>query len=74
MGSPPQGTSLCRWPEDGWDAIAKAGRVFNTLLAKDVWGRPVLLFKNAYALEQVQNSETGEKLGYLSPYALPPEF
>jgi peptide chain release factor 3 len=41
-------------------------------VAKDAWGRPVLLFRNEFALQQVL-AEQGAKLGELSPFALPPD-
>lgn len=47
-------------------------RLFNTTTVKDQWGRPVLLFRNAFALQQVEADAAG-KLGELSPYAQPPE-
>lgn len=56
----------------GWEAVERAGRLFNAIAVKDVYGRPVLLFKNEYALQQVLG-EAGAKLGELSPYALPPD-
>ena len=61
----------CRWVEGGWPALESAGRLFNTTTAKDQWGRPVLLFRNAFALQQVVENAKG--LGKLSPYALPPQ-
>jgi peptide chain release factor 3 len=45
---------------------------FDMQVVKDAYNRPVLLFKNEYAFKQVV-AEQGEKLGELSPYALPPE-
>jgi peptide chain release factor 3 len=44
--------------------------MFNTTAVKDMYGRPVLLFKNEYALNQVM-AEHADQLGELSPYALP---
>ncbi len=41
----PLGYSVARWVVDGWNALEKAGRLFNTLVVKDNWNRPVLLFK-----------------------------
>jgi peptide chain release factor 3 len=46
--------------------------MFNTTTVRDKWGRPVLLFRNAFALSQVE-VEVSDKLGPLSPYALPPD-
>lgn len=63
---------IARWVPGGWPAVEAAGRLFNTTTVKDKWGRPVLLFRNAFALSQVE-AEAGPKLGPLSPYALPPD-
>ncbi len=52
--------------------MTAAGRLFNTTVAKDMYGRPVLLFRNEFALNQVM-ADAGERLGPLSPYALPPD-
>ena len=46
--------SLARWVEGGWEALEKAGRLFNTITVKDNWGRPVLLFKNQWNLQQIR--------------------
>jgi hypothetical protein len=64
--------AIARWVIGGWPSVEAAGRLFNTLTVKDKWGRPVLLFKNAFALQQVE-AEAGGKLGALSPFALPPD-
>ncbi len=64
--------TMARWVKGGWEAVKAAGRMFNTTAVKDSWGRPVLLFRNAFALQQVQGDQ-GDQLGELSPYALPPE-
>eukprot|EP00955_Chlamydomonas_euryale_P101567 365354-Chlamydomonas_euryale.AAC.1 len=45
--------SIARWVLGGWDAVAAAGRMFNTITVKDMYGRPVLLFKNEFALNTV---------------------
>jgi peptide chain release factor 3 len=39
----PLGYSVARWVLDGWPALEKAGRLFNTMVVKDNWDRPVLL-------------------------------
>ncbi|GAX79462.1 hypothetical protein CEUSTIGMA_g6903.t1 [Chlamydomonas eustigma] len=64
---------IARWVVGGWPAVERAGRLFNAVAVKDVYGRPVLLFKNEFSLSQVIG-EAGEKLGVLSPYALPPDI
>lgn len=45
--------NIARWVINGWPAVEAAGRLFNTTVVKDKWGRPVLLFRNAFALSQV---------------------
>ncbi|AMW30230.1 peptide chain release factor 3 [Arthrospira platensis] len=47
--------SVARWVAGGWEALNKAGRLFNTVTVKDSWGRPVLLFKNEWNCQQVQS-------------------
>lgn len=62
---------LCRWVLGGWDNVEKAGRLFNSTVMIDVWGQPVLLFRNEFALQQAVAD--GEKtLGKLSPFCIPP--
>jgi peptide chain release factor 3 len=63
---------LARWVPAGWPAVEAAGRLFNTTAVKDAHGRPVLLFRNAFALSQAE-ADSGDALGELSPYALPPD-
>eukprot|EP00879_Flechtneria_rotunda_P013063 GHRR01013643.1.p1 GENE.GHRR01013643.1~~GHRR01013643.1.p1 ORF type:complete len:602 (+),score=167.68 GHRR01013643.1:1048-2853(+) len=67
----PLGFSMARWVIGSWPAVEAAGRMFNTQIVKDRYGRPVLLFRNEFAFKQVM-AEEGDKLGDLSPYALPP--
>ncbi|KAG2490076.1 hypothetical protein HYH03_011541 [Edaphochlamys debaryana] len=63
---------VARWVKGGWPALEGVGRLFNTTVMKDVYDRPVLLFRNEFALQQVLG-EHGPKLGELSPFALPPD-
>jgi len=53
----------------GWDALEKVGRLFNTVVVKDRWERPVLLFKNQWNVEQVMSDQPELEL---SPIGLPP--
>ncbi|KAK3265937.1 hypothetical protein CYMTET_25413 [Cymbomonas tetramitiformis] len=62
--------SVARWVEGGWDAVEAAGRIFNAALVKDIYERPVLLFKNSWNVDQLQNDVP--EIGKLLPYALPP--
>ena len=46
--------NLARWivNDNAWEALAKTGKIFNTMTVKDLWGRPVVLFKNSWSLQQ----------------------
>lgn len=59
--------SVARWVADGWSALEKVGRLFNTVTVKDSWGRPVLLFKNDWNLHQVQADHPDLKLNATAP-------
>jgi peptide chain release factor 3 len=63
----PLGYSVARWAVDGWDALEKAGRLFNTLVVKDNWNRPVLLFKNEWNVNQVLEDCPDLKLSRIAP-------
>jgi peptide chain release factor 3 len=59
--------NLARWVAGGWEAIEKAGRIFNTLTVKDNWNRPVLLFKNEWNLQQVNEDHPQLQLNKIAP-------
>ena len=59
--------SLARWVAGGWEALEKVGRLFNTITVKDSWGRPVLLFKNEWNLQQVMGDHPSLKLNNTAP-------
>ena len=59
--------SLARWVKGGWKALEKAGRIFNTIIVKDNWGRPVLLFKNQWGLQKVNSDKHDLKLDVIAP-------
>ncbi len=59
--------SLARWVKGGWKALEKAGRIFNTITVKDNWGRPVLLFRNEWGLQQVNADNPELKLDAIAP-------
>jgi peptide chain release factor 3 len=59
--------SVARWVVGGWDALQKAGRLFNTVTVKDSWGRPVLLFKNEWNCQQVEGDHPGLQLNAIAP-------
>jgi peptide chain release factor 3 len=62
--------AVARWVVGGWDAVDAAGRIFNANVVKDQWGQPVLLFKNAWNVEQLENDQP--EIGELSPISVPP--
>eukprot|EP00798_Chlamydomonas_sp_ICE-L_P029641 gene29641-18280_t len=60
--------SYTLWVLDGWDAVESAGRMFNTLVVKDGYGRPVLLFRNSFALTQSPDEDRcGREAGRAEP-------
>ncbi|NET57165.1 MAG: peptide chain release factor 3 [Symploca sp. SIO2E6] len=59
--------SVARWVAGGWEALKEAGRLFNTVTVKDNWGRPVLLFRNEWNLQQVEGDHPKLKLNRTAP-------
>ncbi len=59
--------SVARWVIDGWEALEKAGRLFNTVTVKDNWGRPVLLFRNEWNVGQIEADHPKLKLSKIAP-------
>jgi peptide chain release factor 3 len=59
--------SVARWVVGGWDALKKAGRLFNTVTVKDSWGRPVLLFRNEWNCQQVEGDHPELLLNAIAP-------
>ena len=46
------------------------GRIFNAQTVRDMYGRPVLLFRNAWNVDQLLGDQAD--IGELSPIGLPP--
>lgn len=63
----PMGFSVARWVCGGWDALEAVGRIFNCKTVRDAWDRPVLLFKNAWNLRQLQDDHPGLELAVVAP-------
>ena len=59
--------SVARWVAGGWEALKKVGRLFNTVTVKDNWGRPVLLFRNEWTVQQVEGDHPDLKLNSVAP-------
>jgi peptide chain release factor 3 len=66
----PLGYSVARWVLNGWDALDKVGRLFNTLVIKDLWNRPVLLFKNEWNVNQLLEDHPSLKLSSIAPVTI----
>lgn len=69
----PLSFNLARWvtgPGDAWEALDSCGRMFNVFYAKDRWERPVLLFKNEWSLNNIQQEFSDLQL---APWAFAPE-
>lgn len=58
---------VARWVKGGWEALDKAGRLFNTVTVKDILDRPVLLFKNQWNLEQIKGDHPELELSATAP-------
>lgn len=63
----PMGYSVARWVLNGWEAVEKAGKIFNTMIVKDSWERPVLLLKNEWNLNQIRGDHPHLKLSAIAP-------
>ncbi|WP_013324501.1 peptide chain release factor 3 [Gloeothece verrucosa] len=63
----PLSYSVARWVAGGWKALEEVGRLFNTMTVKDGWGRPVLLFKNEWNLQQVKEDHPKLELTSTAP-------
>jgi peptide chain release factor 3 len=59
--------SVARWVDGGWEVLDAAGRLFNTVAVKDSWGRPVLLFRNEWNLQQIEGDHPELKLKAVAP-------
>ena len=63
----PLGFSVARWVAAGWPALEALGRLFNCKTVRDCWNRPVLLFKNIWNLQQLQNDHQELELTAVAP-------
>ncbi|MGY6529917.1 MAG: peptide chain release factor 3 [Cyanobacterium sp.] len=62
----PMPYGAARWVVDGWEALEKVGRLFNTMVVKDALDRPVLLFKNDWNINQVQGDHPDLRLSAIA--------
>jgi peptide chain release factor 3 len=61
--------SVARWVAGGWPALEAVGRLFNTVVVKDSWDRPVLLFRNEWNCQQIANDHPDLQLTAIAPVA-----
>ena len=59
--------SVARWVSGGWPALEAIGRVFNCKTVRDAWDRPVLLFRNSWNLQQLQEDHPSLALSSVAP-------
>ena len=59
--------SIARWVGGSWEALEKAGRIFNTMTVKDSWNRPVLLIRNEWNVGQIVGDHPGLNLKSIAP-------
>jgi len=59
--------SVARWVSQGWPALEAVGRVFNCKVVRDCWDRPVLLFRNAWNLNQLLEDHPELALSSVAP-------
>ncbi|MFM7471064.1 MAG: peptide chain release factor 3, partial [Nodosilinea sp.] len=59
--------SVARWVEGGWPALEAVGRLFNTVVVKDSWDRPVLLFRNEWNCQQIASDHPALQLTAIAP-------
>ena len=63
----PLGFSVARWVSGGWPMLESVGRIFNCKTVRDCWDRPVLLFKNDWNLNQLQEDHPALELASVAP-------
>ena len=63
----PLGYQVARWVTGGWPELEKLGRIFNCKTVRDAWDRPVLLFKNEWNLNQLNQDHPEFELSKVAP-------
>ncbi len=59
--------TVARWVCGGWPALESVGRLFNCKTVRDAWDRPVLLFRNQWNLQQLQDDHAELELSTVAP-------
>ena len=63
----PLGYQVARWVTGGWPELDRLGRIFNCKTVRDAWNRPVLLFKNEWNLNQLNQDHPEFELSNVAP-------
>ena len=63
----PMEFTVARWVSGGWPALERVGRIFNCKTVRDAWDRPVLLFRNAWNLNQLHEDHPDLELSAVAP-------
>ena len=63
----PMEFNVARWVSGGWPALEAVGRIFNCKTVRDPWDRPVLLFRNDWNLNQLQEDHPDLDLASVAP-------
>jgi peptide chain release factor 3 len=61
------GFQVARWVGGGWNSLDEIGRIFNCKTVQDSWQRPVLLFKNKWNLNQLEQDHPDLELSSVAP-------
>ena len=61
------GFQVARWVSGGWSSLDEIGRMFNCKTVQDSWQRPVLLFKNKWNLNQLEQDHPKLDLSSVAP-------
>ncbi len=63
----PMSFQVARWVTGGWPSLEDIGRIFNCKTVQDSWQRPVLLFKNEWNLNQLEQDHASLGLSAVAP-------
>ena len=59
--------TLARWVENSWADLDEISSLFNAMIAKDSQGRPIILFKNEWTIQNFVENNSFLKLSKIAP-------
>ncbi|MGF1575403.1 MAG: peptide chain release factor 3 [Cyanophyceae cyanobacterium] len=59
--------TLARWVENSWADLDEISSLFNAMIAKDSQGRPIILFKNEWTIQNFIENNSFLKLSKIAP-------